>query len=79
MSGVATAQLDGAWLTIGLVVGYVAFVLLAVRPFARWLADREERSSAPVSITTLAIVFGMLLLGSSSKMIALVRKDFIAA
>ena len=27
----------------------------------------------------LATVFGMLLLGSSSKMIALVRKDFIAA
>ncbi|UJR82848.1 cation:proton antiporter [Sandaracinus amylolyticus] len=66
VSGVATAQLDGAWLTIGLVVAYVAFVLLAVRPFARWLAEREERSKEPVSITTLAIVFGMLLLSAAA-------------
>ncbi|AKF04549.1 cation:proton antiporter [Sandaracinus amylolyticus] len=66
VSGVATAELDGAWLTIGLVVAYVAFVLLAVRPLARWLAAREERSNDPVSITTLAIVLGMLLLSAAA-------------
>lgn len=64
VSGVATARLDGAWLTVGLVVVYVAFVLLAVRPLARWLAAREERPRGPVSLTVLAIVFGMLLLSA---------------
>ncbi len=61
VSGVATAQMGNAAVTIGLVVAYVAVMLVAVRPFARWLARREEKRDGPVSLTVLAIVFGMLL------------------
>jgi Kef-type K+ transport system membrane component KefB len=61
ISGVATAQLGSAAATVGLAVLYVALMFLAVRPLVRWLAAREERSSAPVSPTVLAIVMGLML------------------
>jgi Kef-type K+ transport system membrane component KefB len=61
VSGVATAQLGSAATTVGLAALYVAAMFVAVRPFARWLADREERSSGPVSPTVLAFVIGLML------------------
>ena len=61
ISGVATAQLGSAATTIGLAVVYVLVMFVAVRPLARWLADREERSSGPVSPTVLAFVIGLML------------------
>jgi Kef-type K+ transport system membrane component KefB len=64
VSGVATAQMEGVALTIGLVLVYVAVMFFAVRPAAHWLAAREERQKGPVSLTVLAAVFGMMLLSA---------------
>jgi Kef-type K+ transport system membrane component KefB len=66
VSGVATAQMEGVAWTVGLVAAYVIFIYVAVRPFARWLADREEKrpKTEPVSLTVLAVVFAMLLLSA---------------
>jgi Kef-type K+ transport system membrane component KefB len=64
VSGVATAQLGNAGITVMLVVGYVAFMALVLRPFTRWLSDREDRKEGPVSSTVLAMVFGLLLLSA---------------
>jgi Kef-type K+ transport system membrane component KefB len=52
-----------AW-TLFLVGLYVTIMFLAVRPLARWLARREETRSGPVSLTVLAIVFGVMLLSA---------------
>jgi Kef-type K+ transport system membrane component KefB len=64
VSGVASAQLGNAWLTMGLVVGYVTIMIFAVRPIAVWIAAREDRKPGSVSPTMLAIVFAMLLLSA---------------
>lgn len=68
VSGVASAQLGSAAITIGLVAAYLLFMYVAVRPLARWLAAREERQdhAAPVSHTVLAIVFGLLLVSAAA-------------
>jgi Kef-type K+ transport system membrane component KefB len=64
VSGVASAQLSSAWMTFGLVAVYVLLMLFAVRPFALWMAKREESKTGPVSPTMLAVVFAMLLLSA---------------
>lgn len=64
VSGVATAQMEGAALTLGLVLFYVAFMFVVARPALRWLARREERQTGPVSLTVLAAVFGLMLLSA---------------
>jgi Kef-type K+ transport system membrane component KefB len=64
VSGVATAQMGSAAWTVGFVVVYVLAMYFIVRPVARWLAAREEKRPGPVSLTVLAIVFGMLLLSA---------------
>jgi Kef-type K+ transport system membrane component KefB len=64
VSGVASAQLGGAWLTLGLVLGYVVLMLVVVRPIALWMARREENKPGPVSPTMLAVIFAMLLLSA---------------
>jgi Kef-type K+ transport system membrane component KefB len=64
VSGVATAQVGSAAWSVGLVLVYVAFMYVAVRPLAKWLAAREEAKNRPVSLTVLALVFGMLLLSA---------------
>lgn len=64
VSGVASAQMGGAWLTLALVVGYVVFMILVVRPIAVWMARREESKGGTVSPTMLAIIFAMLLLSA---------------
>src|SRR5688500_175540 len=64
VSGVATARLGSAARTVGLAALYVAVMFVAVRPLARWLAGREERSAGPVSPTVLAVVIGLMLFSS---------------
>jgi Kef-type K+ transport system membrane component KefB len=64
VSGVATAQLGSAVTTFGLAALYVVVMYVAVRPLARWLAAREERTAGPVSSTVLAIVVGLMLLSA---------------
>jgi Kef-type K+ transport system membrane component KefB len=64
VSGVATAQLGSAVTTFGLAALYVVVMFVAVRPVARWLAAREERTAGPVSSTVLAIVVGLMLLSA---------------
>jgi Kef-type K+ transport system membrane component KefB len=61
VSGVAMAQMDGVLWTLALVGVYVLVMFVVVRPAARWLADREEKKTGPVSLTVLALVFGMML------------------
>ena len=61
VSGVATAQLGSAATTFGLATLYVAVMFIAVRPVARWLAGREERTSGPESSTALPFVIGLML------------------
>jgi Kef-type K+ transport system membrane component KefB len=63
-SGVATAHVERAGTTVLAVLAFVAVMFFVVRPLARWLAAREERSTAPVSPTVLALVFGMMLLSA---------------
>ena len=64
VSGVATAQLGSAVTTFGLAAVYVVVMYVAVRPLARRLAAREERTTGPVSSTVLAIVVGLMLLSA---------------
>ncbi|MBC7977584.1 MAG: cation:proton antiporter [Myxococcales bacterium] len=66
VSAVAVAQVgDAAW-TLGLLVAYAAFMWVVVRPILRSLADREDRSQAPVSLMVLSIIFGALLLSAAA-------------
>jgi Kef-type K+ transport system membrane component KefB len=64
VSGVARAELGSAGITVALVVLHVLVVFFVARPIVRWLADREEKRTGPVSLDTLAIVFAGLLLSS---------------
>ncbi len=64
VSAIATAELDGLAITLGAVALYLVAMLALARPALRWLAAREERSSRPVSLETLAVVFAALLLSS---------------
>lgn len=64
VSGVATAQLGNAAITIGLVALYLIFMFVVARPIAYRLAEREGKSREPVSQGVLAVVFGMMLLSS---------------
>lgn len=64
VSGVASSQIGSAWQTLGLVLAYVLFMFVVVRPVASWIAAREEKQRGPVSLTVLAIVLAMLLLSA---------------
>lgn len=66
VAGVATAKTAGVAWTILLVVAFVVLMVLVVRPVLRRLADREERSDAPLSQSVLAIVFVSLLLAGAT-------------
>jgi Kef-type K+ transport system membrane component KefB len=63
-SGVATSRVEEAGVTVLSVVAFVLVMVLVIRPVARWLAAREERSTGPVSPTVLALVFGLMLLSA---------------
>jgi len=66
VSGVARARLDGAWLTLGLVVAFVVAMALVVRPLAARFAVREETRTGEVSATSLAAIFVLLLLSAAA-------------
>jgi Kef-type K+ transport system membrane component KefB len=64
VSGVASAQLGSAGITIALVVGYVLVMLLVVRPLATYLTKRADAAEGPVSPTMLALIFGLLMVSA---------------
>lgn len=64
VSGVASSQLGGAGVTLGLVLGYVLLMIIVVRPIVVWITAREEKKPGSVSPTMLAIIFAMLLLSA---------------
>ena len=66
VSGVAAAQVGEAAWTLALVLAYVVFMWIVVRPIMRSLAEREDRSQEPVSLMVLSIVFGVLLLSAAA-------------
>jgi Kef-type K+ transport system membrane component KefB len=60
--GVAQAHLSSAFVTLGLTAGYIAFVLLVVRPvLSGWLARRAHE---PIGQGTVAVVLAALLLSA---------------
>ena len=64
VAAAATAQVDDAAWTVGLVLVYVALMLLVVRPLSRNFVDREQRYEGPLSHTAFAIVLTALLLSA---------------
>jgi Kef-type K+ transport system membrane component KefB len=64
VSGVATSEMNGAAVTLGLVAVYVAVMLLVARPLLARLSAREDARSGPVSTNVLAVVFACLLLSA---------------
>lgn len=62
ISGLARASAADAGWTLGFTLGFVALLLLAVRPLVRWLSAREERRQREVSRNVLALVFSLMLL-----------------
>lgn len=63
-SGVATSHVERAGYTVAAVIAFVVVMVFVVRPIARFLAQREERSTDPVSSNTLALIFGMMLISA---------------
>lgn len=64
VAAVASARVgDAAW-TVGLVIVYVAVMLLVVRPLSRNFVEREQRYQGPLSHTAFAIVLTALLLSA---------------
>jgi Kef-type K+ transport system membrane component KefB len=66
VSGVATAQLDGAFATLGAVVVYVVAMLAIARPLLTKLAAREEAKTGPVSLDVLAVVLAAVLVSAAA-------------
>lgn len=64
VSGIATSEMSGVYVTLGLVVAYVLAMVFAVRPLIGRLAAREEKRAGPVSLNVLALVFAAVLLSS---------------
>ncbi len=61
-SGAATAQLGHAGSTVLATAGFVAVMVLVVRPLARWVSAREMRRNRQVSPSVLSLVFAVMLL-----------------
>lgn len=66
VAGVATAKAAGVAWTILLVVAFVAAMFVVVGPLLRRLADREERTDAPLSQGMLGLVFVALLVAGAT-------------
>ncbi len=59
--GVAQAEVGGAFVVLGLTAGYIAFMIVLVRPLAGWLLARWEGKITP---GVVAVVFVSLLLSA---------------
>lgn len=64
VAGIARAQISGVAITALLLLAYVALMLILVKPLVSGLVEREQRKEGALSRTTLAAVFGALLLSS---------------
>lgn len=72
VSGVATAEVGSAGLTLALVLGFVVVMVTMVRPLARRLADRQQSEVGPVRHGILAIVLaGILLCAAATEAIGI--------
>ena len=60
VSGIAQTRFGAAWSTVGLTLGYVAFVLAVVRPAVRALIRRHERLGVPTQASLGLMVLCML-------------------
>ncbi len=61
VSSMSSARLAGAWWTLGLTLGYIAFVLAVVRPRVRDLMRRHERRGVPTEASLGLVVLAMLM------------------
>ena len=61
VSSMSSARLAGAWWTLGLTLGYIAFVLAVVRPRVRDLMRRHERRGVPTEVSLGLVVLAMLM------------------
>ena len=61
VSSMSSARLAGAWWTLGLTLGYIAFVLAVVRPLMRDLMRRHERRGVPTEVSLGLVVLAMLM------------------
>jgi Kef-type K+ transport system membrane component KefB len=64
VSGIATSQLSGVYVTLCVVALYVLAMVFLARPLFSRLAAREEKRAGPVSLNVLALVFAAVLLSS---------------
>jgi Kef-type K+ transport system membrane component KefB len=62
--GVANGQLATAALTLPAVAGYLAVMILVVRPLLKRLSAREESREGPLEHATLAMVFVAMLISA---------------
>lgn len=62
---IATAKVAGLlWTAVGLGV-FLLVIGFVIRPFVQWLSAREDQSTGPVSVDTLAVL-AVLLLGAAT-------------
>jgi Kef-type K+ transport system membrane component KefB len=64
VAAVASSQVGNAAWTVGLVLVYVAAMVLIVRPLSRKFVEREQHFEGPLSHTAFAIVLTALLLSA---------------
>jgi Kef-type K+ transport system membrane component KefB len=64
VSGIATSEMTGVYVTFALVIAYVLAMVLVARPLIGRLAAREEKRVGAVSSNVLALVFAAVLLSS---------------
>lgn len=66
VSGIASTELRGTWITLAMTGGYLLVMLLCVRPLVRWLTAREDQRDGALSTGTLAGVVALMLLSAAA-------------
>jgi Kef-type K+ transport system membrane component KefB len=69
--GVAKSQLGGMLLTLGLTTGYIAFMLLAVRPWIERMTRLQSLKGRVNQGTTTAVFVGLLLSALATELIGI--------
>jgi Kef-type K+ transport system membrane component KefB len=69
--GVAKSQLGGMLLTLGLTTGYIAFMLIVIRPWIKRMARLQSLKGQVSQGTTTAVFIGLLLSALATELIGI--------